>query len=228
MWVSREMDEKKNVKICFAASSGGHYEQLMMLKPLMEKYDSFVITEKTDYSAEAKGEKTYYMKQVNRREKDFIWRMIQNAWKSIGIYRKEKPDVVICTGVLAMIPICLISKFMGKKLIYIESFAKVTSPTETGKLLYKFADGVVFVHVITLGSDGRARGRIAHFDGAAGFLVHPVQIGLGVWNFRLNLKNVCTDGIRQIFGNFCGDTAGRKVSDKSFVHGNALPLDDFV
>ena len=38
------------------------------------------------------------------------------------------------------IPICLISKFMGKKLIYIESFAKVTSPTETGKLLYKFAD----------------------------------------------------------------------------------------
>ena len=134
------MDEKKNVKICFAASSGGHYEQLMMLKPLMEKYDSFVITEKTDYSAEAKGEKTYYMKQVNRREKDFIWQMGQNVWKSIEIYRKEKPDVVICTGVLAMIPICLIAKLHGKKLIYIESFAKVTSATRTGKLLYKYAD----------------------------------------------------------------------------------------
>ena len=225
MWVSREMEEKKNVKICFAASSGGHYEQLMMLKPLMEKYDSFVITEKTDYSAEAKGEKTYYMKQVNRREKDFIWRMIQNAWKSIGIYRKEKPDVVICTGVLAMIPICLISKFMGKKLIYIESFAKVTSPTETGKLLYKFADGVVFVHVITLGSDGRARGRIAHFDGAAGFLVHPVQIGLGVRNFRLNLKNVCTDSIGKIFSNLCGNAAGGEVSNKSFAHDKCTSFD---
>ena len=128
------------MKICFAASSGGHYEQLMMLKPLMEKYDSFVITEKTDYSAEAKGEKTYYMKQVNRREKDFIWQMGQNVWKSIDIYRKEKPDVVICTGVLAMIPICLIAKLHGKKLIYIESFAKVTSATRTGKLLYKYAD----------------------------------------------------------------------------------------
>lgn len=69
---------------------------------------------------------------------------------------------------------------------------------------------------------------VAHFDGSASLLVHPIQIGLGVWHFRLNLKNVCTDGIRQIFGNFCGDTAGRKVSDKSFVHGNALPLDDFV
>ena len=67
------MEEKKNIKICFAASSGGHYEQLMMLKPLMEEYDSFVVTEQTDYSAKAKGEKTYYMSQVNRREKDFVW-----------------------------------------------------------------------------------------------------------------------------------------------------------
>ena len=66
--------------------------------------------------------------------------MIQNAFFFFFIYMKEKPDVVICTGVLAMIPICLISKIMGKKLVYIESFAKVTSPTETGKLLYKFAD----------------------------------------------------------------------------------------
>ena len=128
------------MKICFAASSGGHYEQLMMLKPLMEEYDSFVVTEQTDYSAKAKGEKTYYMSQVNRREKDFVWKMLKNAWKSLQIYKKEKPDVVICTGVLAMIPMCLIAKMMGKKLIYIESFAKVTSPTETGKLLYKFAD----------------------------------------------------------------------------------------
>ena len=59
---------------------------------------------------------------------------------NIDIYRKEKPDVVISTGVLAMIPMCLIAKFHGKKLIYIESFAKVTSATKTGKLLYKFAD----------------------------------------------------------------------------------------
>ena len=91
MWVSRKMDEKKNVKICFAASSGGPYEQLMMLKPLMEEYDSFVVTEKTDYSAEAKGEKTYYMKQVNRREKDFIWRMFPISWMKWSIRESALP-----------------------------------------------------------------------------------------------------------------------------------------
>lgn len=130
----------KKIKVCFAASSGGHYEQLMMLKPLMDKYDSFVITEKTFYDAEAKGVKTYYLKQVNRNEKTCLVRMLANSFLSFQIFLVEKPDVIICTGVLAMIPMCLLMKLFRKKLIYIESFAKVTSPTETGKLLYKYAD----------------------------------------------------------------------------------------
>lgn len=134
------MADDKEVKLCFAASSGGHYEQLLMLKPLMEKYDSFVITEETVYKSKIEGQKMYYMKQVNRKEKSFVPRMISNTFRSLKIYRKEKPDVVICTGVLAMIPMCLIAKLFGKKLIYIESFAKVTSATLSGKLLYRFAD----------------------------------------------------------------------------------------
>jgi UDP-N-acetylglucosamine:LPS N-acetylglucosamine transferase len=132
------MSKKK--KLCFAASSGGHFEQILMLKPLMEKYDSFIITEKTSYKAEVKGEKVYYLHQVNRKEWSFPFEMIVNSLKSLFIYIREWPDVVITTGVLAMIPICLIAKLFGKKLIYIESFAKVNSANETGKLMYKFAD----------------------------------------------------------------------------------------
>ncbi len=132
------MDRK--IKVCFAASSGGHYEQLMMLRPLMDTYDSFVITEKTSYDSECKGEKTYYLKQVNRREKKFPLIFIINTFKSLKIYFDEKPDIIVCTGVLAMIPMCMIMKLFGKKLIYIESFAKVTSATETGKLMYRVAD----------------------------------------------------------------------------------------
>ena len=127
-------------KVCFAASSGGHYEQLLMLKPLMEKYKSFVVTEETRYKTQIKNEKMYYLKQVNRKEKTFLLHMVANTVQSLKIFHKEKPDVVICTGVLAMIPICLIAKLRGKKLIYIESFAKVTSGTMSGKLLYRFAD----------------------------------------------------------------------------------------
>lgn len=130
----------KKIKICFAASSGGHYEQLMMMKALREEYDSFILTEKTDYNSVPKDEKVYYLPQVNRKEKLWIIKMIIIFLKSLKIYIKERPNFVICTGVLTMIPMCLICKLFRGKLIYLESFAKVTSPTLSGKLLYKYAD----------------------------------------------------------------------------------------
>lgn len=127
-------------KICFIASTGGHFEQLMMLKPLMDKYDSFIVTEKTGYSVIKDDKRIYYLKQVNRHEKTFIFKMIVNLFISLKIFIIEKPDFVISTGALATVPMCLLSKVFRKKVIFIESFAKVTSPTLTGKLVYKFAD----------------------------------------------------------------------------------------
>lgn len=128
------------MKIVFAASSGGHFEQLMMLKPLMEKYDSVLVTEKTEYSVGKQDVKTYYLKQINRKEPLFIFKLIANSWSALRIIIKEKPDVMITTGVLAIIPLALLMKLFRRKLIYIESFAKVTSKTLSGKLLYKYAD----------------------------------------------------------------------------------------
>ena len=84
-------------KICFTASSGGHFEQLMMLKPLMDKYDSFIVTEKTDYSVMNNDRKVYYLGQINRNEKTFIFKMIINSFKSFNIFINEKPDIVDLT-----------------------------------------------------------------------------------------------------------------------------------
>lgn len=134
------MNDDKNLKVCFAASTGGHFEQIMMLKPLMEKYESFLITEETNYRVDADSMEIFYLKQTNRKEKLFFINFFVNIIKSIRIYIKKKPDVVITTGVLSMIPISIIAKICRKKLIYIESFAIVNKPTLTGRLLYKFAD----------------------------------------------------------------------------------------
>lgn len=127
-------------RVCFAASSGGHLQELLMLRPLMDRYDSFLVTEKTAYKPAAAGIRCYYLLQVNRRERSCVPRLMINAVRSLRIYLKERPDVVICTGVLATIPLCLLCKLFGKKLVYIESYANVNTTTLTGKLLYRFAD----------------------------------------------------------------------------------------
>ncbi|MCM3029816.1 PssD/Cps14F family polysaccharide biosynthesis glycosyltransferase [Niallia sp. MER 6] len=128
------------MKICFAASSGGHLEQIMMLSPLMEKYGGFVLTEKTSYENNTNNHNRYRVLQVNRRELLFLVKMILIFIQSLYIFIKEKPDIVISTGALATIPICLYAKIFKKKLIFIESFSKINSTTITGRLMYKFAD----------------------------------------------------------------------------------------
>lgn len=127
-------------KICFIASTGGHLDQLMMLRPIMNKYSSFVVTEKTKYKSIKNLNKVYYLFQVNRHEIIWIFKLLLNAIISMYIFIIERPDVVISTGALATIPMCILAKIFRKKIIFIESFAKISSPTLTGKLIYKFAD----------------------------------------------------------------------------------------
>ena len=129
------MKDRKS-KICLISSSGGHFEQLLCLKQLEEDYDVFIVTEKTEYNKNDKKIR-YFVKQVNRKEILFVFKMIVILMKSLYIFIKEKPDVIISTGVLASIPMLYIGHILKKKVIYIESFAKISSPTMTGKLIYK-------------------------------------------------------------------------------------------
>ena len=126
----------KNKKICLISSSGGHFEQLLMLRKLSGKNDIFIVTEKTKYNKNDK-KINHFVKQVNRKELLFIPKMFCIFIKSLYIFIKEKPDVVISTGVLAAIPMIFIGHLFKKKIIYIESFAKISSPTMTGELIYK-------------------------------------------------------------------------------------------
>lgn len=66
--------------------------------------------------------------------------MMANAFASLVCWLRERPDVIVCTGVLATIPFCIIGHALGSKIVYIESFAKTDSPTMTGRLLWKYAD----------------------------------------------------------------------------------------
>ena len=128
------------MKICFTSSSGGHFEQLLILKDLFPEFESFVVTEQTKYNKDFALQPTYFTKQVNRQNILFIFPFLYNIFLSIYILLKEKPKIIVSTGVLSTIPLCLFAKLLRVKIIYIESFAKINSATLTGKLMYKIAD----------------------------------------------------------------------------------------
>lgn len=127
-------------KVCFAASSGGHLEEIASLKEVAEGCESFLLTEKGNFRGLDFCDKVVSVSQINRKEPLFVIKFL-NLWiTSLFILLKEKPDCIISTGALVTFPICVLGKFMKKKIIYIESFARVGEPSLTGKLMYHFAD----------------------------------------------------------------------------------------
>ena len=127
-------------RICFAASSGGHLEEIARLKDIILENESFLITEKSEFQELQLCQKVYHVAQINRKEILFLLKFSILFFISFVILLREKPDYIISTGALATYPICLLGKLMKKRIIYVESFARVDGPSLTGKLMYKIAD----------------------------------------------------------------------------------------
>lgn len=139
------MNKKK--KVLFIASTGGHLEELMQLKPMFEKYDYHIITEKTKSNLSLKDK---YPNRVNflvygsyttlKKKLIYPFKLIYNTFKSLILYFKIKPKYIVSTGAHTSGPMCLIGHLFGSKIIFIETFANSESKSRTGSLVYKFAD----------------------------------------------------------------------------------------
>ena len=139
--ITAELNAKeKRLKLCLISSSGGHFEQLCMLKKLSDKHDIFMVTEKTKYG----GNADYYLSQTGLKDFWWVFKMIGNCFKTLKFWRKEKPDVVITTGTMIAIPVCLWAKVCKKKVVYIETFSRIHNCTRAGKFMYKRADLFIY------------------------------------------------------------------------------------
>ena len=89
----------------------------------------------------------YYKNELmNRKEFFFIFKYIKLWFKSRKIYKKENPDIIISTGALISYPLLKIMHKHHKKVIYIESYARVYDLSLTAKKAYKFADLFIVQH----------------------------------------------------------------------------------
>ncbi len=132
---------KTNKNVMFISSVGGHLTQLLELKSLFSKYDYILITEKNSVTKPLKekynmcyllyGSRQYLFK--------YIFISIFNIVKSFLILVREDSNIIITTGTHTAVPMCYLGWLFNKKVIYIESFAKRTSPTLSGRLVYPVA-----------------------------------------------------------------------------------------
>ncbi|MBP1948786.1 PssD/Cps14F family polysaccharide biosynthesis glycosyltransferase [Virgibacillus litoralis] len=129
-------------KVLLISSVGGHLTQLLQLEPLFKNYQYHIVTEKCAITMDLKDKYPISLLVYGARNYLFryIFKFSFNMFKAFFIFLNKRPDVIITTGAHTAVPMCYIAKLFRKKVIFIESFAKTTSPTLSGRLVYPIAD----------------------------------------------------------------------------------------
>ena len=134
-------------KVLFIASTGGHLNELMQIRPIFKKYDYHIVTEKTkvDESLKEKyGDRISFLIYGTKKYPiKYIFKFFANCFISLYYFFKYQPEVIVTTGTHTAVPMCYIAKIFGSKVIFIETFANRTTATVAGKLVYHIADTFV-------------------------------------------------------------------------------------
>ena len=126
----------KQIKICITCSPGGHWSQAGRDTSLLGCERYYVTYYTSRLEQESKARRIYFV--VHNRRSPFLF--LINAWQSLRILLKERPDVILSTGADVTVPTCILGKLLGVRLIYVESAGNVCTPSLTGRILYPMAD----------------------------------------------------------------------------------------
>jgi len=124
-------------KICIAASAGGHLTEVLQLKETWKGKDYFFISDKRINALDlAKKEKMYFILPPRR---SYIRTLIA-FFQTFLIFLRENPSIILSTGAEIGYPALILGWIFRKKTIYIESIARINSPSLCGKLVYGKVD----------------------------------------------------------------------------------------
>ncbi len=129
---------KKQIKICLAASAGGHLTQLLKLSDSWNGYGTFCVTttEVARKRLEQYG-KVYVIGECNR---NHPIRVVKVLFRCIRIVLRERPDVLFSTGAAPGCMVCFLGKITGAKVIWIDSIANVQQISLSGRIVRHISD----------------------------------------------------------------------------------------
>ncbi|UCC98839.1 MAG: hypothetical protein JSW66_02890 [Phycisphaerales bacterium] len=132
------MVKRRNLRICLAASAGGHLSQLLKLASSWDGYEIFsVTTAEVTRDELGKFGRVYVVGECNR---ECPGRVIKVLMRCIRVVFKERPDVVISTGAAAGCVLCFLGKILGAKVVWIDSITNVERISLSGRMVRRIAD----------------------------------------------------------------------------------------
>jgi UDP-N-acetylglucosamine transferase subunit ALG13 len=135
--MSRFLSRRSDV--AFISSSGGHLELLKDISESMPADSTLWITI-DDARAGAlrhEGRAVYTLPRLDKQNLN-----TQNPLRSLLLAWRLRPRVVITSGAGMVIVFCVCARLLGSRLFFVETMARISNPSLTGRLLARIADQV--------------------------------------------------------------------------------------
>jgi UDP-N-acetylglucosamine:LPS N-acetylglucosamine transferase len=132
------MPNKKTLKICLAASAGGHLSQLLKIAPVGQGHQIFCLTTKEEIRAKLEpfGPVTV-VGECNREHPLKVAKVLSRCIRTVF---REKPDLVISSGAAVGCIACFLGKLLGAKIIWIDSITNIERLSLSGRMVRTIAD----------------------------------------------------------------------------------------
>lgn len=130
--------KRKELRICLAASAGGHLTQLLKLNDSWQDYETIYVTSSKIVAAKLqKGGRVYTVADCNRKRP---LKVIKAFMKCFKVAYSERPDVVISTGAAPGLLMCFFGKLFGAKVIWLDSITNTERLSLSGRMVRPLAD----------------------------------------------------------------------------------------
>ncbi len=125
------------MKVLAVASGGGHWIQLLRLRPALAGNDVTFVTTDPGYREYLDGEPLLVVNDANRWNK---FGLVLLALRILLILLKTRPDVVISTGAAPGFFALRLGRLFGARTIWIDSMANVEKLSMSGERIGRHAD----------------------------------------------------------------------------------------
>lgn len=128
--------EKTSKKLLAVASGGGHWVQLLRLRPAFDVNEVEYVSTNAGYQSDVDGV-LHVVTDANMWQKMKLIKMfIQVAW----IVLSYRPDIIITTGAAPGFAAIMFGKLLGAKTIWLDSIANSEELSSSGQKAKRFAD----------------------------------------------------------------------------------------
>lgn len=128
---------KRRKKILAVSSGGGHFVELLRLKPAFAGHFVVYVTVDEAYRQQVSPAPLHVVRDATRWDR---MGLLQTSAQLMRILLRERPDVVVSTGALPGFFAMLIAKGLGAKTIWVDSLANVEELSMSGQKVGRFAD----------------------------------------------------------------------------------------